>query len=171
MLFNDITPIHTNILPPGGPGTGTPGGDDSVEGMDTGEGESNDAFTRAGKERSQSNISLGLSAAAMKDVDIYAPQYRKLDFDLDEAVLLFKQRCQADPTYEQKHAPAEGSTEDLSDEAILARHEVVLERMRSRWDTLKKLKAERREIMGEPDPSTIGNRGAFFSARSPRGQQ
>ena len=56
----------------------------------------------------------------------------------------------------------------MSDEAVLARHEVVLERMRTRWERLKKLKAERRDILGEGDPSVIGARGAFFSNRSPK---
>ena len=124
-------------------------------------------YDKANRQRSMSSASLGLSAAALKDVSIEAPQFIEVGYDLQKEAIAFRQQCEQDASFEAQNAPAEGSTEDVSDEAVLARHESVLGTMRTRWDKLKKLKAERKEIIGETE-SAFSGRSAFFHNRSPK---
>ena len=55
-----------------------------------------------------------------------------------------------------------GGTEDVSDQAVLARHERVLSTMRDRWEKLKKLKTEIKEIVGE-NAQRFLQRATFFT--------
>ena len=55
-----------------------------------------------------SSASLGLSAAALKDVSIEAPQFKEVNFDVQEEAKAFRQQCEQDATLEAKDAPEEG---------------------------------------------------------------
>jgi hypothetical protein len=85
------------------------------------------------------SMSMNLGVGSLKDVEVPAPVVMEVDYDLKQEVIKLREQ--------EEQEDMSPSDEDFTDEKCLQRHDEVLRNMRQRYEKIKKLKQERKELL------------------------